>query len=187
MRLFKTTLKTPVGDMMALAGDDALCALEFVSPHRSARLDGRRRRWFPTHTVEEGETRITQLTRAWLDEYFGEGGLKPACLTPPLAMYGTDFERSVWQALLEIRPGETSSYGAIARQLGSPGASRAVGLANGSNPIAIIVPCHRVIGTSGALTGYGGGLDRKRWLLDHERQWRPDQLFRASEPLNLEP
>jgi methylated-DNA-[protein]-cysteine S-methyltransferase len=71
-----------------------------------------------------------------------------------------------------LKPGEVTSYGAIARQLGSPGASRAVGLANGANPIAIVVPCHRVIGANGSLTGYGGGLDRKRWLLNHERRWR---------------
>jgi O-6-methylguanine DNA methyltransferase len=173
MRLFTTTLTTPVGDMMVLAGEEALCALEFVSPGRNVRLDGRRRRWFPPHTVEEGETSITRLTRAWLDQYFGTG----AGATPPLAMYGTEFERRVWQALLEIPPGETSTYGAIARQLGVAGASRAVGLANGSNPIAIIVPCHRVIGSSGDLTGYGGGLDRKRWLLDHERQWTGGRLF----------
>ena len=71
-----------------------------------------------------------------------------------------------------FRPAQTTSYGAIARALGSAGASRAVGAANGANPIAIIVPCHRVIGASGSLTGYGGGLDRKTWLLDHERRWR---------------
>ncbi|MEN3271814.1 MAG: methylated-DNA-[protein]-cysteine S-methyltransferase [Actinomycetota bacterium] len=82
---------------------------------------------------------------------------------------GTDFQRRVWHALLEIPFGETRTYGALAAQLGSPGAARAVGLANGHNPIGIIVPCHRVIGADGSLTGYGGGVDRKRRLLDHER------------------
>jgi methylated-DNA-[protein]-cysteine S-methyltransferase len=82
---------------------------------------------------------------------------------------GTDFQRRVWDALLTIPYGETRSYGYIAEQIGAPGASRAVGLANGRNPIGIIVPCHRVIGANGSLTGYGGGLERKQLLLDLER------------------
>lgn len=86
-----------------------------------------------------------------------------------LDMVGTDFQRRVWAALLTIPYGETRSYGEIAQLIGSPGASRAVGLANGHNPVGIIVPCHRVIGANGSLTGYGGGLDRKRQLLDMER------------------
>ncbi|WP_343574624.1 methylated-DNA--[protein]-cysteine S-methyltransferase [Mycobacterium sp.] len=87
-----------------------------------------------------------------------------------LDLRGSEFQRRVWQALLTIPFGETRSYGEIAEQIGTPGAARAVGLANGHNPIAIIVPCHRVIGTSGSLTGYGGGLDRKRTLLALERR-----------------
>ena len=83
----------------------------------------------------------------------------------------------MWSALLQIPPGQTTSYGAIAKTIGSPSGSRAVGLANGANPIAIIVPCHRVIGADGSLTGYGGGLDRKTWLIDHERRWRNHTLF----------
>ena len=86
-----------------------------------------------------------------------------------LDLIGTDFQRRVWEALLTIPYGETRSYGVIAAQLGSPGASRAVGLANGHNPIGIIVPCHRVIGANGSLTGYGGGLSKKRQLLDMEK------------------
>lgn len=86
----------------------------------------------------------------------------------PLQMHGTEFQRRVWAGLREIPYGETISYGELAERIGSPGASRAVGLANGRNPIAIIVPCHRVIGADGSLTGYGGGLDRKVWLLEHE-------------------
>jgi len=85
-----------------------------------------------------------------------------------LDMRGTDFQKSVWDALLTIPYGETRSYGQIARQIGRPDRARAVGAANGSNPVSIIVPCHRVIGSDGSLTGYGGGLDRKRWLLEHE-------------------
>jgi len=90
-----------------------------------------------------------------------------------LDLRGTDFQRRVWNALLTIPYGATRSYGEIAEQIGTPGAARAVGLANGHNPIAIVVPCHRVIGASGSLTGYGGGLDRKRALLELEKQRTP--------------
>jgi methylated-DNA-[protein]-cysteine S-methyltransferase len=86
----------------------------------------------------------------------------------PLEMSGTPFQRRVWQALQQIPYGETTTYGELARRMGRPAASRAVGLANGRNPIAVIVPCHRVIGSDGSLTGYGGGLERKRLLLDLE-------------------
>ena len=82
--------------------------------------------------------------------------------------YGTEFQRRVWTALRSVAPGHTASYAEIANGIGAPSATRAVGAANGANPIAIVVPCHRIIGTSGTLVGYGGGLDRKRWLLEHE-------------------
>ncbi len=88
----------------------------------------------------------------------------------PLALEGTPFQRSVWTGLLAIPYGETISYGELARRIGQPSASRAVGLANGRNPVAIIVPCHRVIGADGSLTGYGGGMDRKRYLLALEQR-----------------
>ncbi|MFJ6573199.1 methylated-DNA--[protein]-cysteine S-methyltransferase [Streptomyces sp. NPDC091292] len=87
----------------------------------------------------------------------------------PLRLHGTPFQRSVWEQLLRIPYGETRTYGDLAQSLGKPGASRAVGLANGKNPISVIVPCHRVIGSDGSLTGYGGGLPRKQRLLDFER------------------
>jgi methylated-DNA-[protein]-cysteine S-methyltransferase len=93
-----------------------------------------------------------------------------------LELAGTAFQREVWQALREIPYGETISYGELAARVGRPGASRAVGLANGRNPIAIIVPCHRVIGADGSLTGFGGGLARKRWLLEHEGVQRGDRI-----------
>ncbi len=91
----------------------------------------------------------------------------------PTTMRGTEFQRRVWAALCEIPYGETISYGELARWVGNPKASRAVGLANGRNPVAIVVPCHRVIGADGSLTGYGGGLERKVWLLEHEACNRP--------------
>ena len=104
-----------------------------------------------------------------LDGYFeGDIGVLDAV---PIATGGTSFQREVWMAVRAIPPGTTSSYGEIAARIGRPSASRAVGAANGANPIPIIVPCHRVIGSNGALTGYGGGLPRKRWLLEHERRY----------------
>lgn len=95
----------------------------------------------------------------------------------PLAPRGTPFQRSVWNQLVQIRYGDTTSYVALARRLGNPNAMRAVGAANGANPIAIIVPCHRVIGHDGQLVGFGGGLPAKRWLLDHERHHAPAPLL----------
>ena len=97
----------------------------------------------------------------------------------PLTLKGTEFQKTVWSALLDIPYGETTTYGQIATDLGRPTASRAVGLANGRNPISVIVPCHRVVGSTGDLTGYGGGLDRKRYLLDFERKIKitEDALF----------
>lgn len=103
---------------------------------------------------------------AQLDEYFA-GGRRRFDL--PLAPRGTDFQRRVWRALSDIPYGKTISYGELARRIGKPSASRAVGLANGANPLPIVVPCHRVIGSDGSLTGYGGGIDRKRFLLDLEQ------------------
>lgn len=166
MQLHRAIVATPLGDMHALASDDALCALDFDIDARHDRLQPRLRRWFAPYTIDDRETRILERTRQWLSAYFR--GLAPDPRAVPIETRGTPFERRVWTALVEIPLGRTSTYGAIARQLRCPGASRAVGLANGANPIAILVPCHRVVGASGALTGYGGGLDRKRWLLEHE-------------------
>ncbi|WP_099025952.1 methylated-DNA--[protein]-cysteine S-methyltransferase [Mycolicibacterium palauense] len=109
-----------------------------------------------------------------LDAYFA-GELREFGLA--LRLEGTAFQRRVWAALQSIPYGQTRSYGQIAEEIGAPGASRAVGLANGHNPIAIIVPCHRVIGANGSLTGFGGGLDRKRTLLDLEKYAATPTLF----------
>jgi methylated-DNA-[protein]-cysteine S-methyltransferase len=102
-----------------------------------------------------------------LAAYFG--GELDALADVPVKTEGTAFQRDVWNALRRIPAGATISYGQLAANVGRPTASRAVGLANGSNPISIVLPCHRVIGANGALTGYGGGIERKRWLLEHER------------------
>ena len=170
MQLSRATITTPVGDMLALASDEGLCALEFTGPRkRLTRLEARLERHFPPHEIVDRDTPVIARTRKWLTAYFAGASAEVGDL--PLDMRGAAFEKRVWKALTRIPPGETTSYGAIAKALGSAGASRAVGAANGANPIAIIVPCHRVIGSSGSLTGYGGGLDRKTWLLNHEKRW----------------
>jgi methylated-DNA-[protein]-cysteine S-methyltransferase len=190
MMLSRATIRTPLGEMLALASDAGLCALEFTGPkkrrpagsaapvgeQRLTRLQARLRRHFPPHEIVDREASAIASARAWLEAYFA--GTAADIARIPLDMHGAEFETRVWRALTGIPPGETTSYGAIAKALGAAGASRAVGAANGANPIAIIVPCHRVIGSSGSLTGYGGGLDRKTWLLNHERRWsRAPQLF----------
>ena len=174
MQLYRTVLPTPLGDMLALASAQGLCALEFTTVQgrargegRLTRLDARLARWLPRHEIVDRETTVIAQTRAWLEAYFA--GASAAIGDLPLEMHGAPFERRVWQALTGIPPGQTTSYGAIASALGSPGASRAVGAANGANPIAIVVPCHRVIGSNGSLTGYGGGLEIKRALLALEK------------------
>jgi O-6-methylguanine DNA methyltransferase len=174
MRLVRSELSTPVGPMTALASDTALVALEFGIDTRRSRLDARLKRFLPGHAVTTGSSEVIDRTRQWLDAYFQ--GLQSDATVLPLAAPGTRFEQKVWAALVAIPAGETRSYGQIAAAVASTvNASRAVGLANGANPIAIIVPCHRVIGADGSLVGYGGGLDRKLSLLEHEeRHWPTD-------------
>jgi methylated-DNA-[protein]-cysteine S-methyltransferase len=175
MRMYRAHVDTPVGPMLALATDEALCALEFHRGGRLIRLERRLDRWFAPYTFADDRNPVINQTSAWLDGYFSGGSARIDGL--PLDMRGAAFELRVWAALTEIPPGATASYGQIAKRLGDPGAARAVGMANGANPIAIIVPCHRVIGANGSLTGYGGGLDKKTWLLEHERRWRSGSLF----------
>ena len=174
MRLVRTTLSTPVGPMLVLASGEALCALEFGAGQLMSRLDARLSRFYPSFDIEEGTNPVIAAVRAWLDAYFAGTSASVDALS--LDARGTTFERKVWRTLLTIPTGETRSYGQVAAKAASTVlASRAVGLANGANPIAIIVPCHRVIGSDGSLTGYGGGLDRKMWLLEHEQRFWPTE------------
>ena len=119
--------------------------------------------------------KLLQECQMQIESYFAG---KSVDFDVPLQPKGTDFQLNVWQKLLQIPVGHTASYLEIARSLGDPNATRAVGSANGQNPIAIIIPCHRVIGSNGTLTGYAGGLWRKKWLLNHEQQLsgKPTQL-----------
>jgi methylated-DNA-[protein]-cysteine S-methyltransferase len=150
---YYTTIDSPIGALLLCSDGDALTGL-FMEPH-SDQAGGAVPDEKPFRAV------IEQL-RAY---FAGESTTFDVPLTP----HGTEFQRKVWAELLTIPYGHTVSYGEIATTLGNPLSSRAVGLANGRNPISVIVPCHRVIGADGSLTGYGGGLPRKRWLLDHER------------------
>lgn len=185
MNLRRRIFDTPVGPMLALASDSALVALEFARTDRHDRLDARRARWFPPHTIEDGSNAVLEATAAWLDRYFA--GHAADAGPVPLAMHGTEFERRVWELLRHIPAGSTRSYGDLAADLGLRHGARAVGLANGANPLAIVVPCHRVIGSTGTLTGYGGGLDRKAWLLEHERRWSSSPTFAFDGPLIRHP
>ena len=156
---------TPVGEVLLVTdGQGAVRALDFVDYEtRMTRLLARHA---PGATVVEG--RAPERVRTAVEGYFGGdmGALDGLTVTTG----GTDFQRSVWKALRAIPAGETRTYGQLAAAIGSPKAVRAAGLANGQNPVAVIVPCHRVIGANGTLTGYAGGLERKRWLLEHERR-----------------
>jgi methylated-DNA-[protein]-cysteine S-methyltransferase len=152
------TLASPVGALKLVASDRGLAAILWEND------DPKRVRLGPL--VEDPSHPVLLETERQLAAYFA-GTLK--AFTVPLDFRGTEFQRSVWAALLTIPFGETRSYGEIARQIGRPGASRAVGAASGRNPISIIAPCHRVIGAAGALTGFAGGLDVKERLLGLER------------------
>lgn len=150
-----TTLDSPIGELLLLGDGEALHGL-YMQDGRTAiavRRDWERR-------DEPFAAARTQLT-----EYF-DG--RRTTFDLPLVMKGNGFERRAWQALEDIPYGQTISYGEQARRIGAPSAARAVGTANGRNPISIVVPCHRVVGANGSLTGYGGGLERKRTLLDLE-------------------
>jgi methylated-DNA-[protein]-cysteine S-methyltransferase len=155
------TMTSPLGTLRVVARADELVGIYL--PEQSAPF------------ADVGASRVLSRACAQLAEYFAG---ERVAFDLPLAPIGTGFQMIVWRALLAIPFGETRSYGDIARAIGRPAASRAVGAANGKNPIAIVVPCHRVVASSGELTGYAGGLAAKRWLLDHEKA-------RSAPPLRL--
>lgn len=152
-----TVLDTPIGAMP--------CARDEIGI-RTLILPAGRMHTAPDPSWERNDFAFDDV-RTQLAEYFA--GTRRS-FELPFHLLGSTWQKKVWKALLDIPWGETESYGALAARLGAPGAARAVGLANGQNPIPIIIPCHRVIGANGSLTGYGGGLDTKRWLLAHEAQ-----------------
>jgi methylated-DNA-[protein]-cysteine S-methyltransferase len=163
MKLYRGTFPSPIGLMRMLSDGTALRVLSFED--QDDWLDRHLAAHYADCEIVAGDP--TGLAGT-LDAYFS--GELTAIDGILVAAVGSDFQRAVWALLCEIPVGTTTTYGALAKTLGKPpGASRAVGLANGSNPISIVVPCHRVIGANGTLTGYAGGLPRKQWLLAHER------------------
>ena len=168
MSLCQDRFSTPIGDMMLIVEDGALRLLEFED---SDRLDHYVKRQFGDVSIPQADNPggVTEALRAYMaGDLRAIDGLdaKPR---------GTAFQERVWAALRAIPAGETITYRELAERAGRPKAVRAAGAANGQNPVSVVVPCHRVIGTDGTLTGYGGGLDRKKWLLEHEGALpRPD-------------
>lgn len=162
--LYSAWLETPLGPMLAVADDEALRLLEFADmPGLEAEVERLRR--VTGARVVPAEVKPLAALRRQLGAYFSGQRLT---FDVPLSPLGTDFEKSVWRALCDIGPGQTRSYSEVARGLGRPKAARAVARAVGANPLTIVVPCHRVVGADGSLTGYAGGLPRKQWLLAHE-------------------
>src|SRR5579872_862255 len=166
MRLQLDRSSSPIGNLLLVFdAQGALRALDFQD--YEARMTTLLRRQYGAVELYDGPA--PPSAKRALKAYFN--GDLAALDKIQVATGGSDFQREVWKALRAVPAGATTSYGQLATDLGRPNSSRAVGLANGANPVAIVVPCHRVIGANGALTGYGGGLPRKRWLLDHERRF----------------
>ena len=159
--IFKTTVETPIGYLELTTNHDYLLSVSFTDIYLQSSV-------YQPNILNETVRQIGEYFKGFLKEFNLK--LQPA---------GTDFQIKVWEQVIKVPFGETVSYLEIAKRTGSKNNSRAVGLANGKNPIPIIIPCHRIIGLNGKLTGYAGGLDRKKWLLNHELQLTgyPDMLF----------
>jgi methylated-DNA-[protein]-cysteine S-methyltransferase len=155
-------IDSPIGTLTLIADDDALTEVRFPGEGAAHDLTTDR-------VVDAVDHPVLRQAAAELDEYFAGHRVD---FDVPLDPRGTDFQLAAWQALRTIPYGETVSYGEQAKRLGDPGKARAVGAANGRNPLPIIVPCHRVVGANGHLTGFGGGIETKAWLLDHEQRVR---------------
>jgi methylated-DNA-[protein]-cysteine S-methyltransferase len=172
-----SSIATPVGPMLiAVDEQERLRVLDWES--HVERMERLMERYYGPGAVTLMQSEARHPIRERLEAYVA--GDIAAIDDIPTETAGTGFQRRVWAALREIPAGQTWSYGQLAAHVGEPGAARAVGLANGSNPIGVVVPCHRVIGANGTLTGYGGGIERKRWLLRHE-----GAAFKDVEPLLL--
>jgi len=163
-KILYSTVQSPIGDMIAGATDKGICFLEWHDRGGVERILSRVEKRYKKN-LEQGISKHLIKLQNELSNYF-DGTLSK--FRVPIDVNGTNFENKVWNKLLKIRFGETKSYGEIASELGKPGASRAVGRANGSNYLSIVIPCHRVIESNGKLRGYGGGLWRKEYLLDLE-------------------
>jgi methylated-DNA-[protein]-cysteine S-methyltransferase len=162
LKIHIATIDTPIGRLTAAARGPRVCLVHFGDA--TAEVKSALESWYPDGMVEEADD-PGGAVRA-LRRYFA--GDLDSLDEIDVELNGTAFQRRVWLALRSVKAGTTLSYAQLAKQVGSPAAVRAVGAANGANPVAVVLPCHRIIGSNGSLTGYGGGLHRKRWLLDHE-------------------
>lgn len=170
LALLVDRLNTPIGELLIVADRDGNLRTIDWTDHEARMRQLLDRSYGKDGYTLEAARDPGGLTRA-MEAYFkGDIGVID---TLPVETAGTPFQRSVWRSLRRIRGGKTISYAELARRIGKPRAVRAAGLANGQNPISIVVPCHRVIGSNGTLTGYGGGLPRKKWLLEHEGALAP--------------
>lgn len=184
MNLYSASIDTQLGPVRLAATAEGLCGLWFRGQqHEPPAQDG-------TRAVHETDHPVLAAAAHWLRDFFTGGSGAPR---PPLAPHGTPFQRAVWDALLRIPSGNTTSYAALARDLGMPRATRAVAAAIGRNPVSVLIPCHRVVGSDGSLTGYAGGLGRKRALLDLEqgrglpwRRVRSAYTAQYADPIALE-
>ncbi|MBL7995680.1 methylated-DNA--[protein]-cysteine S-methyltransferase [bacterium] len=158
-------IKSPIGDMVLGSVDDKICFLEFHLPERYDEMSDKIRKVYDAELVE-GTNNVIEQAEEQLQEYFTG---KRKNFTVPLDLRGTEFELKIWDQLLKIPYGQVCSYGDIAKKINNPKSVRAVGGANHNNPIAIIVPCHRVVGKSGSLVGYGGGVEKKKFLIELEK------------------
>lgn len=163
-RLLLDRQQTPIGPLLLVTDERGVLRSLGIGDDEAGMRESLRRQYGAGIVLVPGAVPIA--IHSALGAYFA--GDLAALAGIPWATGGTPFQRAVWEVLAEIPAGTTTSYGALAVKIGSPKAVRAVGMANGANPIAIVLPCHRVIGADGTLTGYGGGLERKRWLLAHE-------------------
>jgi methylated-DNA-[protein]-cysteine S-methyltransferase len=156
------TTDSPIGGLTVAARASKVCLVHFgaVSDYVRSALAA----WYPGASVERGDDPggvVSVLSRYFAGDLASLDEIE-------VELHGTPFQQRVWNALRTVTAGSTTSYAELAGRVGSPTAVRAVGAANGANPVAVVLPCHRIIGSNGSLTGYGGGLERKRWLLDHE-------------------
>ncbi|PZD73318.1 Methylated-DNA--protein-cysteine methyltransferase [Acaryochloris thomasi RCC1774] len=172
-------LDSPMGQILVVTEGQNLCALEFADhePRMQKFLQAR----YGAFSLVQAQDTLGICDR--IQSYFAGdfNSLTPITVSPG----GTPFQQRVWSTLREIPAGTTLTYGTLATQLGNPNASRAVGLANSRNPIAIVVPCHRVVGANAQLTGYAGGIERKRWLLQHENALTQEDCQQISLPLKI--
>ena len=161
-RVDLATVDSPIGKLTVAARGSKVCLVHFGP--ESEKVRAALSSWYPDHAIEPAADPGGVV--AVLGRYFA--GDMTSLDEVEVELHGTDFQQRVWLALRSVAAGTTSSYAELARKVEAPAAVRAVGAANGANPVAVVLPCHRIIGSNGTLTGYGGGLDRKRWLLNHE-------------------